>query len=380
MNFVQVSAQGRGVRRALVLALTLIAPACSLAQPSAPTFDARVGELGLAIELPSVHAPLVNPTLELVESPIEAAAPACIGPEPSGRWAGRSSDDDWARGLYPARERYPEQWLALTFDDGPHPSRTRVVLDELARHDLHGTFFLTGHAIKASTYPLVQRMVAEGHTLANHGWRHDVSMVEQLDTLAELDAYIESELELTQIRVDMALLAQSEADFRAMDQRVFAGLRWTAERADQLAAMPELRLRHRALLDERGFAADERPLTLAWVRPPGGNPYVGKRWTTDEREAFARVVNRMQLSVVMWNHGSGDSDPALAPEDRMDPLRVAETARKAGRRGGVYVAHDRIDPDAARALIQAVVASGAVVVGLEQLRAAKLEASGACAG
>jgi peptidoglycan/xylan/chitin deacetylase (PgdA/CDA1 family) len=302
----------------------------------------------------------------------------CLGPDPSGRWAGRSSDDDWARGLYPARERYPEQWLALTFDDGPHPERTPIVLDELARHDQHATFFLTGHAIRGDTYALVQRMVAEGHVLANHGWRHDTRMAEQVDSRAELERYIESEFELTQIRVDLALLATSREDFAAMHERVFRKLHWTDGRAEQLAAMPKLRVRHRELLEERGFVDGTRPLVLEWVRPPGGNPYLGKRWTVAEREAFARVVNRMELSVVMWNHGSGDSDPALAPKDRMDPERVAETGVKAARRGGVYVAHDRIDPEAVRALLNTIANSDAQIVGLEQLRQAKLEALGAC--
>lgn len=373
--FVQGSALGRGFRIVFTLALTSIASGCAVADSTVPASESNHAEdVDVLVIEP---APIVNPELVIEEQIIEVPT-HCLGPEPTGRWAGRSSDDEWARGLYPARERYPEGWLALTFDDGPHPSRTRVVLDELARHGQHATFFLTGHAIRSSTYPLVQRMIAEGHTLANHGWRHDVAMAEQIDTITELEDYIESELELTQIRVDMALLASSADDFEAMDERVFAGLRWTDDRADQLAAMPELRRRHRALLDEHGHAEGTRPLALEWVRPPGGNPYVGKRWTNAERETFGRVVNRMGLSVVMWNHGSGDSDPSLEPEDRMDPDRVAETGRKAGRRGGVYVAHDRIDPEAARALLKSIAASGAVVVGLEELRQAKLEAAGSC--
>lgn len=378
--FVRRLAAGRGFCFGFVLALTAIAPACAVSDSTAPALESSLAEEGYEdVELlTEAAAPITNPTLAIVEPIAEPIEARCLGPEPTGRWTDRSSDDEWARGLYPARERYPERWLALTFDDGPHPTRTRVVLDELARHGQHATFFLTGHAIRSSTYPLVQRMVAEGHALANHGWRHDVDMAEQVAAIDELEAYLESELELTQIRVDMALLASSADDFEAMDRQVFAGLRWTDDRADQLAAMPELRRRHLALLAERGWVEGTRPLTLEWVRPPGGNPYVGKRWTVAERESFARVVNRMGLSMVMWNHGSGDSDPALDPADRMDPVRVAETGRKAGRRGGIYVAHDRIDPEAARALLKTVAGSGARVVSLEQLRQAKLEATGAC--
>jgi hypothetical protein len=377
--FVQRSALGRGFGVALALVLTSFSSACAVAESAGPTFDSN--HAGDVEDVDStadaiVAAPIVNPPLEiaLVVEPEKR----CLGPDPSGRWAGRSSDDEWARGLYPARERYPEHWLALTFDDGPHPDRTPVVLDELARHGQHATFFLTGHAVRGDTYELVQRMVAEGHTLANHGWRHDTRMAEQLDTRAELERYIESELELTQIRVDMALLATSREDFAAMHERVFRKLHWTDGREEQLAAMPKLRIRHAELLAERGYVDGARPLTLEWVRPPGGNPYLGNRWKVAEREAFARVVNEMGMSVVMWSHGSGDSDPALKPKDRMDPERVAETGSQAAQRGGIYVAHDRIDPEAARALLETIAKSDAEVVGLEQLRRAKLEALGAC--
>lgn len=366
------------------LSLVTLVSACASAEASADMHPG--GSLvthGVELELEGAAPEIVvNPTLELAAFE-EPAAPIatefrCVGPEPRGHWAGRASDDEWARGLYPAIERYPEGWLALTFDDGPHVSRTKVVLDELARHDQHATFFLTGHAIRKGTYELVQRMVAEGHTLANHGFRHDAAMAEQVDSIEELERYIASELELTQIRVDLALLATSPEAFAAMESRVFRKLTWLDDRQEQLDAMPKLRERHRALLEEHGFAGEQRPLTLAWVRPPGGNPYLGKRWTSDERDAFARVVNRMGLAVAMWNHGSSDSDPALTPQQRMDPERITETGRKAARRGGVYVAHDRIDPEAVRALLGAIAKTDAKVVSLDELHRAKLEAQGHC--
>jgi peptidoglycan/xylan/chitin deacetylase (PgdA/CDA1 family) len=321
-----------------------------------------------------------NPPPELLafaEPDPELAQPRCLGPEPRGRWAGRRSDDDWARGLYPRGDRYPENWLTLTFDDGPHSSRTTVVLDELARHGQHATFFLTGHAIRKGTYPLVQRMLAEGHTLANHGFRHDIRMAEMIDSPKQVEAYVASELELTQIRVDIALLATSPEDFSEMEARVFRKLNWLDERAEQLSAMPKLRERHRALLEERGYSDNERPYRLEWVRPPGGNPYLGHS-TSQERSTFARVVNRMGLSVVMWTHGTGDSDPRLEPKIRMDPERVAGTALEAIERGGIYVAHDRIDPEALVAMLETIAASDAVIVSLAQLRDAKLEALGYC--
>ncbi len=60
----------------------------------------------------------------------------------------------------------------LTFDDGPSPVYTPQMLDVLARHDARATFFVVGSLAQA--YPeLIQRMAAEGHTIANHAWNHE---------------------------------------------------------------------------------------------------------------------------------------------------------------------------------------------------------------
>ena len=60
----------------------------------------------------------------------------------------------------------------LTFDDGPHIEYTPQILDVLARHGARATFFVVGRLVRA--YPdLIQRIAAEGHTLANHTWNHE---------------------------------------------------------------------------------------------------------------------------------------------------------------------------------------------------------------
>lgn len=66
----------------------------------------------------------------------------------------------------------PSAPVYLTFDDGPHPVRTPEILDVLARYDARGTFFVTGD--RATTHPkIIDRIVAEGHTLGNHTWGHE---------------------------------------------------------------------------------------------------------------------------------------------------------------------------------------------------------------
>ena len=69
----------------------------------------------------------------------------------------------------------------LTFDDGPHPVQTSAVLDVLAAYDARATFFVVG--VRAASHPeIVERIVAEGHTVANHSWSHRTA-----DTLTEAE-------------------------------------------------------------------------------------------------------------------------------------------------------------------------------------------------
>ncbi|MBR6666289.1 MAG: polysaccharide deacetylase family protein [Lachnospiraceae bacterium] len=61
--------------------------------------------------------------------------------------------------------------IALTFDDGPHPSYTECLLDGLKERGVVATFFVTGE--HASLHPdIVKRMYEEGHVIGNHTYSH----------------------------------------------------------------------------------------------------------------------------------------------------------------------------------------------------------------
>jgi peptidoglycan/xylan/chitin deacetylase (PgdA/CDA1 family) len=64
--------------------------------------------------------------------------------------------------------------VALTFDDGPWPYTTQV-LDLLAQYHVKATFCLIGRQVAAYAAE-VRRIVAEGHTLCNHTWDHDLHL------------------------------------------------------------------------------------------------------------------------------------------------------------------------------------------------------------
>jgi peptidoglycan/xylan/chitin deacetylase (PgdA/CDA1 family) len=61
--------------------------------------------------------------------------------------------------------------VALTFDDGPDPEVTPAVMDALARYGARATFFSIGRSLNAHPQ-LARRLVAAGHELGNHSWRH----------------------------------------------------------------------------------------------------------------------------------------------------------------------------------------------------------------
>jgi peptidoglycan-N-acetylglucosamine deacetylase len=61
--------------------------------------------------------------------------------------------------------------IALTFDDGPYPFYTPLLLHELERSHAVGTFFLVGRS--SQEFPeLVRQIVADGNEIGNHTFNH----------------------------------------------------------------------------------------------------------------------------------------------------------------------------------------------------------------
>lgn len=84
--------------------------------------------------------------------------------------------------------------LFLTFDDGPHPSITPWVMEQLARYEAEATFFLLGKNIKAQP-AVMEDLLASGHGIGNHTYTHEkawlVPEAEYLNSIAETDALLQ---------------------------------------------------------------------------------------------------------------------------------------------------------------------------------------------
>jgi peptidoglycan/xylan/chitin deacetylase (PgdA/CDA1 family) len=122
--------------------------------------------------------------------------------------------------------------MFLTYDDGPNPSVTPKLLDILKESRTSATFFVTGESLAHTEAPsILRRMVAEGHTIGNHG---------QLHLKTEYPGY-----EISQRRIETACgirtgifrapygLKRHVADYLRKDRRVL-GVHWTVYFEDWL--------------------------------------------------------------------------------------------------------------------------------------------------
>lgn len=64
-----------------------------------------------------------------------------------------------------------QKYVALTFDDGPSPTVTPLILKTLDKYGAKGTFFMIGNEVQA--HPEIAKQVVEaGHEVANHSYNH----------------------------------------------------------------------------------------------------------------------------------------------------------------------------------------------------------------
>ena len=116
-------------------------------------------------------------------APHQGGQPMQVRPQqtlsPGGAWAQSTLRPYRTPALKPPKNRYFSvkghgPVIAMTFDDGPRPW-TMDLLDALRQRNIKATFFVVGKAV--ATYPEVaQRIVADGHEIANHTWSHPKNM------------------------------------------------------------------------------------------------------------------------------------------------------------------------------------------------------------
>jgi peptidoglycan/xylan/chitin deacetylase (PgdA/CDA1 family) len=110
------------------------------------------------------------------------------------------STPGWVRQFFPGciwDIRTEKKTIYLTFDDGPHPTITTFVLQELVKYNAKATFFCIGENVKKfpETY---QELISQGHSVANHTMHHingwTTADEDYLKDISEAKKYINSKL------------------------------------------------------------------------------------------------------------------------------------------------------------------------------------------
>lgn len=224
-----------------------------------------------------------EPGYVLSVSPVENGA-TLTPPHPPplearGRlWDAARAQDPWPSLATSGKTGTSGGRVALTFDDGPDPQATPLILDVLREHGLKATFFVVGRRV-AENPGLLRRIVAEGHTIGNHTYNHaDLS-----DLSPER---MRLELQRTQGAVDDAL----------------------------------------------GY---HHPMVL--MRPPYGNPYLDG---SDALPAFRRVVREQELIPVIWTVDPGDYLFEDRAEGVVRAVMRADERGRKGEGDEVILLHD----------------------------------------
>ncbi len=126
---------------------------CSNSQPQRPDYAAQIRPPAPVTQAPA-QQPRPNPMARRLNEP--SSMPKA---PPAG-----------ARISYNSI-RTDQKVVAMTFDDGPHPSNTPRLLKILRDRNIKATFYVVGKNVKA--YPhIVRQIISEGHEIGNHTWTH----------------------------------------------------------------------------------------------------------------------------------------------------------------------------------------------------------------
>lgn len=70
-----------------------------------------------------------------------------------------------------SRGKSDKPYVAMTFDDGPHPQNTPRLLNMLRARNIRATFYVIGQNVDRHPH-IVRRIVSEGHEIGNHTYTH----------------------------------------------------------------------------------------------------------------------------------------------------------------------------------------------------------------
>lgn len=170
----------------------------------------------------------------------------------------KSTDSKWASATlasFPTPRHKPgrimfrkvpmtEPYVAITYDDGPHPQNTPRLLDMLKQRGIRATFFIVGDRTKQDFPRIAQRIHAEGHEIGNHTWSHkhyfDVSpehiVIRELE-LGEKAIEEVTGVKPTIMRPPGERIRHDQTDM-IYDRFGYRDIRWSVDPGDALVPTP----------------------------------------------------------------------------------------------------------------------------------------------
>jgi len=111
--------------------------------------------------------------------------PSMKGPVPRNPDMKLSANFSPNAGVTFSRVSVNDKYVAMTYDDGPHPQNTPRLLDMLRARNIKATFYVIGRNV--DLYPAItRRIVAEGHEIGNHTYTHG-NMTKMSDAKVRLE-------------------------------------------------------------------------------------------------------------------------------------------------------------------------------------------------
>jgi peptidoglycan-N-acetylglucosamine deacetylase len=283
-------------RAACVLTLCLAVALFSLGTLTSPSSSTEQGHVRSVMPVEAAVLPVPPPEPPPDMGQVWAAA---VARDPSPDLATGGSVGTHGNGI------------ALTFDDGPDPQTTPLILDTLRERGVKATFFVVGRQV-AKNPGLLRRIAAEGHTIGNHTYDH----------------------------TDMSGLSAGQM-------------------------RDELRSTQEAVDDALGYHHQ-----MALMRPPYGNPYLDG---SDALPGFREVLLEHKLFPVTWTVDPSDYLLGDDPEGVVRAVVRADEAGRKGELDEVVLLHDnqRQTAEALPGVIDHYEGSGRGFAGVNDLLAAK---------
>lgn len=111
-------------------------------------------------------------------------------------------DEYKSKGVVFTDNKHAEKYIALTFDDGPHPKLTKEILEILDENEVKATFFPIGKNVEENP-DIVKEIISRGHEVGNHTYSH--ANVSKLSTNALKEEIEKTESILRSLGADPTL-------------------------------------------------------------------------------------------------------------------------------------------------------------------------------